>query len=71
MTTMTHTDPDPRDLVPPILRTWCYGVGTVIELGIAPALLAAGQTVAAAVCAPIGGAVLALAWGYRPTRPAT
>lgn len=54
--------------IPAAVRTWCYGVGTVLSIGVAPALLAAGQSVAAAVVGSLAGAATALAFGYRPTR---
>ena len=65
------TEPAPTDvtdLIPKPVRTTLYAIGTVLELGVAPALLAAGLVTAAAACAPVGGAFLAVAFGYRPTR---
>lgn len=70
MSTDTDTS-TPSDLIPARVRTALYAVGTVLELGVAPGLLAAGLTTAAAICAPIGGAFLAVAFGYRPTRGTT
>lgn len=65
----TYTPPsDPRDAVPPKLRTIAYAVGTFDALGVVPALLAAGLTTAAGVASALAGGALALAFGYRPTR---
>lgn len=67
--TDTYTPPaDPRDLVPPVVRTAAYAVGTFDALGVVPALLAAGLTTAAGVASALAGGCLALAFGYRPTR---
>lgn len=67
---MSHTDPDwtPQDTVPPAVRTWAYGVGTVLAVGVVPALIAAGLPTAAGVVSGLAGGALALAFGYRPTR---
>lgn len=65
---MAQTTTEPADLVPMKLRTALYLTGAFLGLGIAPALLAAGQPVAAAVVAPLAGACNAVAFGYRPTR---
>lgn len=70
---MSHAAPTPPDVtptIPPQARTWAYAVGTVLGIGVAPALLAVGQTEAAGVAAALAGAANALAFGYRPTRAA-
>lgn len=58
-----------NETVPPAVRTWCYIAGTILGIGVAPALLALGLEAAAAVAAALAGAASALATGYRPTRP--
>ena len=62
-----YTRPDPP-AVPEGARTACYAAGTLLGLGVAPALLALGLTEWAAAVGPVGGAFSALAFGYRPTR---
>lgn len=54
--------------IAPQVRTGAYIAGTVLGLGIAPALLAYGLTAEAGVAAALAGAANALAFGYRPTR---
>ena len=61
-------DPFPGDAVPPLLRTWAYGLGTFAAVGVVPALIAAGYDVAAGIVSGLAGGALALAFGYRPTR---
>lgn len=61
-------DEQPTPTIPARVRTWCYAIAVVLGIGVGPALLAAGQPVAAAVMAPLAGAASALAFGYRPTR---
>jgi hypothetical protein len=64
-----YTPPtDPRDAIPPVVRTWAYALGTVTATGVVPALLAAGLTVVAGIASGLAGGALALAWGYRPTK---
>lgn len=66
---MTTPLPDAQPpSVPPSLRTWCYIVGTVLGLGVTPALALTGPTWAAALAGGLSGACNALAFGYRPTR---
>lgn len=76
---MAHVDPanipddipgdwHPGDAVPPAVRTWAYGIGTVVSIGVVPALIAAGLEVAAGIASGVAGGALALAFGYRPTR---
>lgn len=66
------TEPAPTDvtdLIPKPVRTTLYAIGTFDAVGIVPALLAAGWTVAAGIASGLAGGCLAVAFGYRPTRP--
>lgn len=56
--------------IPPQARTWAYVVGILAGVAVAPSLLAYGLDAPAAVAAAVSGAANALAFGYRPTRPA-
>jgi hypothetical protein len=55
--------PAPEDLVPDLVRTWAYGIGTVC----AAVAVAAPEPVSRYLAA-IATAALGLAFGYRPTR---
>lgn len=59
---------DPTETVPAPVRTWCYITGTVLGLGVAPAMLAIDRPALAGVAAAVAGAANAIAFGYRPTR---
>lgn len=68
---MTGDTFDPADAVPERVRTAAYLAGTVLGLGVAPALIAAGLPAWAGVAAALAGAANAIAFGYRPTRKAS
>lgn len=57
--------------VTPKVRTAAYLTGTVLGIGVAPALLAYGLIAPAGVAAALAGAANVIAFGYRPTRVST
>lgn len=61
----------PAPAIPPIVRTWCYILGTLLGLGAAPALIALDLPTWAGVAAALAGAANALAFGYRPREEPT
>lgn len=65
---MTHDNPElPTPLVPARLRTVLYVAGTIV-LGTATAVLGEVPDLWVKLGTGFGTAVLAVAFGYRPTR---
>jgi hypothetical protein len=60
-------DDQPTPVVPPLVRTWLYIVGTIV-LGVATAVIGEVDDLWVRLGTGFGTAVLAVAFGYRPTR---